>query len=315
MGRRDRIDPGRQHTVRREYGFEGKGLHTGLFSQILICPAAADSGIVFQRTDLSGGSNMIRAVAENVKLTERSTTLACGPVKVQTAEHLLSALYCLGIDNALIKISGDEAPILDGSAKPYADAISADGLLEQDASRKYIVVDKPLHYKDCNSDSEISIFPSDSFEIDITADYGSKVFGIQKAHYDSGMDYAAEIALCRTFCFLREVEYLLSLDLIKGGDLSNAIVVCDTPVSAGTLAHLEDIFGIKGLARVPEGYLSNVKLHFDNECARHKLLDVTGDFALAGYPLKARIEAYKPGHGINTSAVRYLREQYINSAK
>lgn len=304
-----------QHSLKKSYRFEGKGVHSGIVSVLEIAPAPADSGIVFVRTDLPEGENRVRAVAENVNLTERSTTIACGNAKVQTAEHLLSALYCLGVDNATVRISSAEAPILDGSAKPYADAISADGLEEQAAPRRYLVVSGPMHYRDEKSGSEITVEPCDRFELDVTVDYGGSVFGVQEAHYDSDMDYVREIAPCRTFCFLREVEYLLSLNLIKGGDLDNAIVVCDSEVSAGTLAHLEKVFGVKGLKGTPEGYLSNVSLHFPNECARHKLLDVTGDFALAGLPIKGRITAYKPGHGVNTAAVRYLREQFLKPEK
>lgn len=313
------MDSSKQHTLKKEYHFEGNGLHTGRMSSMTVCPAPAGSGITFVRLDLPEGENTLSASADCVTLTRRSTTLSSGKVSVKTVEHLLSALYALGVDNAIVKLSQVEAPILDGSAKPYADAFSSDGLEEQDAARIFIEVREPVNYKDDSTGSEITILPADNFETDVTIDFHDSVIGVQKAYYEDGMDFTHEIAPCRTFCFLKEVMHLLVLGLIKGGSLDDAIVVCDRPVNNITLWYLKRVFGVRDIKRVPEGYLSNVKLHFDNECARHKLLDVIGDFALSGHPIKGRIVAYKPGHKINTAAVKLLtdiyKDQNLNSVQ
>jgi UDP-3-O-[3-hydroxymyristoyl] N-acetylglucosamine deacetylase/3-hydroxyacyl-[acyl-carrier-protein] dehydratase len=313
------MDFSKQHTLIKEYSFEGNGLHTGRMSRMTLCPAGPDSGITFVRLDLPQGENTISASADNVTLTRRSTTLASGKASVKTVEHLLSALYALGVDNATVRMSQAEAPILDGSSKPYADAISADGLEEQSEPRKFIVIADVVNYKDEATGSEISILPADKFETDVTIDFHDSVIGVQKAYYEDGMDFTREIAPCRTFCFLHEIMHLLLLGLIRGGSLDDAIVVCDRPVSGVTMWYLKRVFGVRDIKRAPEGYLSNVKLHFDNECARHKLLDVIGDFALAGHPIKGRIVAYKPGHKINTTAVKLLMDIYhdnnLNSVK
>lgn len=293
-----------QHTLKRSYTYKGNGLHTGQPVEMTLLPAPENNGIVFQRIDLNGDS-FVEAKVENVSHTSRSTVLAKNGVEVGTTEHLLSALYGMGVDNALVQLNASELPILDGSAKPYADDITEDGLQDQRVERKYFTVTKPFSYKDEKSGAEIFVTPSDRLEIEVEVDYNSKVLGVQYADYHDGMDYAKEIAPNRTFCFFHELEPLLSHNLIKGGDLDNAIVIVEHPVPQETLDKMRLLFNAGDL-KVTQGYLSNVQLHFSNECARHKLLDIIGDFALLGLPLRGKIVAKKSGHSINTKAVQAL---------
>ncbi|MBR6424086.1 MAG: UDP-3-O-[Bacteroidales bacterium] len=272
----------RQHTLNSTYSFSGKGLHTGRPVTMQLLPAPADFGIVFQRTDL-GSDVQVRASIENVIQTRRCTTLSERGVKIITAEHLLSALSALGVDNALVQIDAAEVPILDGSARPYVEAICTHGLMEQPAERKPIVVERPFVYEDPRSGSRIVFEPADSFSVDVTIDFKSKVIGVQHAHYDETVDYAREIAPCRTFCFRKEVLMLRFFGLIKGGSLDNALVVDE-----------------------PRGFVGDPVLQFPDEPARHKLLDLLGDLTLAGRPIQGRITAYKPGHKANTQALKQL---------
>lgn len=271
-----------------------------------ILPAPIDHGIVFERTDLGGAR--VGAVIDNLTTTDRSTCIRCSEADVITTEHVLSALSGLGIDNALIRLTNREVPILDGSALAYVDAIQKDGLKVQSADREYLSVDEPFEYR--SGDSVIRVEPSSHFEVDVSIEYPSRVVSHQDAHFDDSMDYASEIGNCRTFCFFHEIEFLLANNLIKGGDMDNAIVIVEKEVSGETIERMKSIFNVTSLKRIPSGYLNNVKLRFDNECARHKLLDVMGDFALAGKPMKARITAFKPGHAVNTAAVKALMSRY-----
>lgn len=300
----------RQKTLRRQYEFEGKGLHSGLRVRMNVAPAPAGTGIRFLRKDI-GDDAIIEAVADYVTYTQRGTTLEKGVVKVSTIEHLLSALWTLGVDNALITLDTFEVPILDGSALPYAEAFAADGLEEQDAPRKYYTLSAPLYYRDEKTGAEVTISPSDGFSVDLSIDYGSRVLGIQKAAYAAGTDYLKEIAPCRTFVFFHELEVLFKNNLIKGGDLENAVVIVEHPVPQEDLARMAALFNVEKVERVPEGYLDNVKLHFDNECARHKLLDLLGDFALVGMRLKGHVTATRSGHRINTDVARILRKDIL----
>ena len=297
-----------QRTVAEIVRFEGKGLHTGTFSRIAIHPAPADSGIVFVRTDLDSPVK-INALAENVTSTARSTTISNGDVSVVTIEHIMSALTGLGIDNALIEVEGVEIPILDGSAKPYVEAIKA---AEQDAPRRYVEIPEIVEIKDEQSGSFVRIEPADSFSASITVDFSSKVLGVQTASYDEQTDYASEIAVCRTFCFFHEIEFLFKNNLIKGGDVDNAIVIVEHPVTDEQLSAIAGLVGKPKLNVTGEGYLDNLTLHFPNECGRHKLLDLIGDIRLAGGFPKAKITAFKPGHGINTTAAKAVR-QLVNN--
>lgn len=272
----------RQHTLNSTYSFSGKGLHTGRPVTMQLLPAPADFGIVFQRTDL-GSDVQVRASIENVIQTRRCTTLSERGVKIITAEHLLSAFSALGVDNALVQVNAAELPILDGSARPYVEAICTHGLMEQPAERKPVVVERPFVYEDPRSGSRIVFEPADGFRVDVTIDFKSKVIGVQHAHYDETVDYAREIAPCRTFCFRKEVLMLRLFGLIKGGSLDNALVVDE-----------------------PRGFVGDPVLQFPDEPARHKLLDLLGDLALAGRPIQGRITAYKPGHKANTQALKQL---------
>ena len=295
----------KQQTLAKTYHFEGIGLHTGKYAHMSICPAPADSGIIFVRTDQEGVA--IKATAENVTNTARSTTLSNSRgVSVVTVEHLLSALTGLGIDNAVIEIDNVEVPILDGSARPYVDAITADSLVLLPQERHYIDVKEEIEVKYENTGSYVKIIPADEPSFELTVDFNSQVLGVQHAEWDLNRDYATQIAPCRTFVFFHELEFLVSQGLVKGGDMDNAIVVVENPTTPEQIAHIAKIFRAPKLS-VSEGYLSNLSLHFPDECGRHKLLDLIGDMRLCGGYLRAKVIAYKPGHGINTAAAKAVR--------
>lgn len=299
----------KQQTLLKTYDFEGKGLHTGKYAHVTLRPAPADTGIVFVRTDLGG--LRVPALAENVSSTSRSTTISCGKASVGTIEHLMSAFTGLGVDNAIVEIDNKEMPILDGSARFYAEAISADGLQEQDAERRWLTFDHEIRIENKKTGSYIVITPSEEPSVQLTIDFNSRVLGVQTVTWTPGTDFSTEIAPCRTFCFLHEVQLLATLGLVKGGDVENAIVVVEKPISEKALRRLARRFGQPLLSVTPEGYLSNLTLRFSDECGRHKLLDLLGDLRLAGAFLKARVVAYKPGHALNTEAARQIRKQSI----
>ena len=271
-----------QHTLKKIYSFEGKGLHTGTFSHMKVMPAAAGTGIRYRRTDLPGCPE-IEALAENVTTTTRSTTIACGEATAVTIEHIMSVLTGLGVDNVIIELEGQEVPILDGSARLYLEAFLPDGLEDQGVERKYITLPYTLEVRDEKTGSWVRMEPADAPSAQSTVDFNSPVLGVQTADWDESVDYAREIGPCRTFCFYREIEPMLEKGLIKGGDLSNALVVTDT------------------------GYMGDPVLHHTDECGRHKMLDLLGDMRLAGGYVNARITAFKPGHTINTKAAKALR--------
>lgn len=293
-----------QHTLKETHSFEGKGLHTGVYSKMRICPAPENTGIRFKRTDLGV---YIDALAENVSSTARSTTISSEGAEVHTIEHVMSALTGMGIDNALIEVDTLETPILDGSAARYVEAFREDGLQEQKAERKYIVPSGPVEVRDEKSGSWVRIEPSDEMSYDATIDFGSKVLGVQKVHWDSTIPYDKEIGICRTFVFFHEIEYLFANNLIKGGDVDNAIVIVEHPVSDAQLEKMAASIGKPALKVVSGGYLNNLQLHFPDECGRHKLLDMIGDLRLCGGFLKAKVTGFKPGHTINTNAAKAFR--------
>lgn len=295
-----------QQTVRKTYSFEGKGLHTGKVAKMTINPAPADTGIRFRRTDL-GEDTYIDALAENVSNTARSTTISQGEASVSTIEHVMSALTGMGVDNAVIDIDNIEVPILDGSAKPYIDAIWADGFQEQDAPRKFIEIKETIEVTN-EKGSVVRIEPADEFSYDIKIDFNSRVLGVQHAIWDSSVLYPEQIGTCRTFVFFHEIEFLFNNGLVKGGDVDNAIVIVEHPVSDEQVQNMSRLFNVPALKVREDGYLSNLVLRFPNECARHKLLDLIGDLRLAGGFLKARITAEKAGHGINTTAAKKIRQ-------
>jgi len=299
----------KQRTLIKTYTFEGKGLHSGRYAHVTLRPAPVDTGIVFIRTDLGGAR--IPALAENVSRTSRSTIISSGKASVGTIEHLLSALTGLGIDNAFVEIDNKEMPILDGSARFYAEAIAPDGVQEQDAERRWITLDREIRVENAKTGSYILIEPADEPSINLTIDFNSHVLGVQTVHWDMSVDYAEEIAPCRTFCFLHEVQLLATLGLVKGGDVENAIVVVEKPVSDATLRRLAKRFNQPLLSVTPNGYLSNLVLRFDDECGRHKLLDIIGDLRLAGGFMKAKVTAFKPGHALNTTAAKEIRKNTL----
>ena len=294
-----------QQTLRKSYLFEGKGLHTGRVARMTVSPAPADTGIVFKRTDI-GEDALVEALAENVSSTARSTTISKGDASVSTIEHILSALTGMGVDNALIEIDNVEVPILDGSAKPYIDAIWKDGFQEQDAPRKYIELKETVEVVN-EKGSIVRLEPADDFSYDIKIDFNSKVLGVQHAQWDASVVYAEEIGVCRTFVFFHEIEFLFNNNLVKGGDVDNAIVIVEHPVTDEQVERMSKLFNVPALKVREDGYLSNLVLRFPNECARHKLLDLIGDLRLCGGFLKAKVTAEKAGHGINTTAAKAVR--------
>jgi UDP-3-O-[3-hydroxymyristoyl] N-acetylglucosamine deacetylase/3-hydroxyacyl-[acyl-carrier-protein] dehydratase len=296
-----------QHTLKKNYSFEGKGLHTGKVARMVVMPAPVNTGLVFKRVDLDG-CPQVEALAENVSNTARSTTISKGQASVSTIEHILSALTGMGVDNAYIEIDNVEVPILDGSAKPYIDAMWADGFQQQDAPRKYIEVKETIEVRNDETGSVVRIEPAEEFSYNIKVDFNSRVLGVQYAQWDPSVVYAEEIGVCRTFVFFHEIEFLFKNGLVKGGDVDNAIVIVEHPVTSEQVQNMSDLFNIPALEVREDGYLSNLVLRFSNECARHKLLDLIGDLRLAGGFLKAKITAEKSGHGINTAAARQIRE-------
>ena len=294
-----------QRTIRKTYSFKGKGLHTGKPVNMSVKPAPENTGIIFVRTDIPQRPS-IQALACNVSKTDRSTSL-CNQegIAVYTVEHILSALTGLGVDNAIIELDNIEVPIMDGSARKYAVLIGKDGTVEQDAPRKFIEIDKPIEVSD-PSGAYVRIEPADKPDYNLTIDFGSHVLGVQEAHWDNQVDYISQIAPCRTFCFFHEVEFLLANNLIKGGDIYNAIVIAERPISESQLQMMREKFEMPGLSVNAKGYMSNVKLHFANECGRHKMLDLIGDLRLCGGFLNAKVTAYKSGHTINTAAAKAI---------
>ena len=296
-----------QQTLKKKYTFEGKGLHTGRYAHMTVCPAPANTGIVFVRTDADNAT--VTALAENVSNTARSTTISQNGASVSTIEHILSALTGMGVDNALIEIDNIEVPILDGSAKPYIDAIWADGFELQDEPRKYIEIKETVEVVNEEVGSIVRIEPAEEFSYDIKVDFNSRVLGVQHAVWNPSVVYAEEIGVCRTFVFFHEIEFLFNNGLVKGGDVDNAIVIVEHPVTEQQISRMSELFNIPALTVREDGYLSNLQLRFPNECSRHKLLDLIGDLRLCGGFLKAKVTAEKAGHGINTTAAKAVRKQ------
>ena len=290
-----------QQTLITAYKFEGRGLHTGKYAHMTLKPAPAGYGIRFIRTDLG---IEIPALASKVTRTDRSTTISEGGANVITIEHLMSALTGLGVDNACIEINNEEVPILDGSALRYVRVIAPDGLQDQDEERQLVEFSEPFEVKDEKTGSWVRVEPSDRMSFEATSDFNSHVLGVQSARWNGGNNYVAKIAPCRTFVFFHELEFLAARGLVKGGDVDNAIVIVERPVSKEQIDNMCKLFGMPHLSVTGQGYLSNIQLHFPDECGRHKLLDLIGDMRLMGGFPKARITAYKPGHSINSLAAR-----------
>ena len=297
----------KQHTLKSSFSFESKGLHTGLYLHTTFLPAEANTGIRICRTDLKGRPTY-EAIADYVTATERGTVLERGSWKVSTVEHALSALYALGVDNCLIEVDGPEMPILDGSAKFYVKAIQEVGLQEQDAEQKVFVVTDPIEYIS-ERGSKMMLLPADKYEMEVTITYPTGLLREQKAElYDLGQ-YIREVSSARTFCFVREIEPLLRMGLIKGGDLQNALVIYETPMSQEGLDYMTDKLGQPHLDATKLGYLS--PLNYPNEPARHKLLDLIGDISLLGCRIQGKIIALRPGHTFNTQCCKRLRNKIM----
>ncbi|MDC1516215.1 bifunctional UDP-3-O-[3-hydroxymyristoyl] N-acetylglucosamine deacetylase/3-hydroxyacyl-ACP dehydratase [Cyclobacteriaceae bacterium] len=296
-----------QHTVRGEAAVSGIGLHTGVVSNMTFSPAKINHGIKFQRTDLIN-QPIIDADVDNVVDLSRGTSIEQDGGRINTVEHVLSALVALEIDNVLIKIDGPEPPIMDGSARQFMDAILEIGLQEQAAPRNFFELPNSVFYEDKERDVEIIALPLDDYRVTVMVDYNSPVLGSQHASLNKLTDFYEQISDARTFCFLHEIEELYKQDLIKGGDISNAIVVVDRMVKPGELDHLAHLLNKPKVEVEKEGILNNVSLRYKNEPARHKLLDIVGDLALVGRPIKAQIMAARPGHAANIAFARKLKK-------
>ncbi len=295
-----------QLTLKQPFTLTGKGLHTGGHLTARFCPAPVNHGYKIQRVDLEDRP-VIDCLAENVVATNRGTVLGKGDVTVSTIEHAMAALYAAGIDNCLIEVDGPELPILDGSARTYTDAIAQTGLEEQDAEKDFYVIKHKIEVADPATGSKIMILPDDEFSVEVKVNFDSPVLANQYASMEHVEEFAEQIAPARTFVFVREVEPLVRAGLIKGGDLDNAIVIYDSPMSAEDLDSVADLMGVEHRHVDAFGYINPRPLQFDNEPARHKLLDVIGDIALIGCPLKGKVIATRPGHTINTRLAKDIR--------
>ncbi|MDE6278171.1 MAG: bifunctional UDP-3-O-[3-hydroxymyristoyl] N-acetylglucosamine deacetylase/3-hydroxyacyl-ACP dehydratase [Muribaculaceae bacterium] len=296
----------KQITLKDSFTLSGKGLHTGAHIEATFCPAPENHGYKLQRTDIEGAAP-IDALAENVIATNRGTVVGKGDNTVSTIEHAMAALYASGVDNCLIKLNGPEFPILDGSAKPFFDAIQAVGLEEQKVDKEYFYVKHKMEVANAETGSKLMLLPDDDFSVDVKVNFESPVLANQYATLDNVADFGAEIAPARTFVFVREIEPLLSANLIKGGDLDNAIVIYDSPIAQEQLDKIADAVGAEHIRPEHFGYLNAKPLFHENEPARHKLMDLIGDLALIGRPLKGRVIATRPGHTINTQLAKNIR--------
>lgn len=303
------FNPDKQHTLKTAVSISGTGLHTGVLVDMKLNPASPGYGIQFQRVDLPN-KPVIKADCDLVTDTSRGTTLEVADAKVSTVEHVLAALVGMGVDNCFIEINGPEIPIIDGSSEPFVELIEETGVVEQDAAKVWYTLDENIFHADEKKRVEMVAMPAMEYSITTLIDFNSPVLGTQHAGLKHIRDFKEEIAPCRTFCFLHELEMLLDHNLIKGGDVNNAIVIVDKPVDEKEMDRLKKIFKKDKIEVKSEGYLNNLELRFPNEPARHKLLDVVGDLALIGYPIKANIIANRPGHSTNVEFAKKIK-QYI----
>jgi len=294
-----------QTTISKEITLEGVGLHTGKNVVLTFKPAAANTGYIFRRTDLDGQPT-IEADVQYVTNTQRGTNLVKNDVKIQTSEHVLSALVGLQIDNCVIELSAPEPPIMDGSSKFFVEALRKAETIELEEERDEYIVKEIIHYRDEESGSEMTLIPWDNYQVTTMVDFGTKVLGTQNASLEHLDDYVEQISSSRTFSFLHEIEMLLENGLIQGGDLNNAIVYVDKPLSDETMERLKKAFNKTHIAVQPNGILDNLSLHHPNEAARHKLLDIIGDLALVGRRIRGKVIARKPGHKVNVEFARKL---------
>ena len=302
------METSKQKTLKGSFSLCGKGLHTGLSLTVTFNPAAENTGYKIQRIDLEG-EPIIDAVAEKVIDTQRGTVLASGDIRISTVEHGLAALFAMGIDNCLIQVNGPEFPILDGSAAMYVDKINNVGIVEQNAPKDYYIIRKKIEVKDEQTGSCITILPDSQFSITAMCSFESKFINSQFATLDDMSHFPQEIAPARTFVFVRDIEPLLQANLIKGGDLDNAIVIYERQTTQDRLDKLADMLHVPHMNANDLGYIQHKPLVWDNECTRHKLLDIIGDMALIGKPIKGRIVATRPGHTINNKFARLMRKE------
>ncbi|MCD4773236.1 MAG: bifunctional UDP-3-O-[3-hydroxymyristoyl] N-acetylglucosamine deacetylase/3-hydroxyacyl-ACP dehydratase [Bacteroidales bacterium] len=302
----------KQHTLKKEICVSGTGLHTGKYVNITFKPAHENHGIKFKRIDVEN-QPIIDVDVDNVVDTSRGTTIEQNGVRIYTTEHVLAAIIGFGIDNILIELDQLEIPIMDGSSKYFIEAFEKAGVVEQNAYREYIEITSDIEY--INPGNKVKIFasPADDYKIIVDIDFETKVLNIQNAELNSINDFKDEISKCRTFVFLHELEFLLKNDLIKGGDLSNAIVFVNKIVTQEELDRLATLFKQPKIKVLKEGILNNLKLQYPNEPARHKLLDVVGDLALLGKPIKGKITAKRPGHASNVQFAKLIKQQYLKS--
>ncbi len=296
-----------QHTIKEELIISGAGIHTGEGVTMKLKPAAPNTGINFQRVDLPE-KTMVKVDVDNVIETNRSTTIEVKGARVSTIEHLMAALVGMQIDNLLIEIDGEEVPILDGSAKPFVDALEKTGTLQQDAEKVYYEIQHNITFIDEEKKVEMVVLPSHEYRINTLIDFNSPVLGTQHADLKNIADFNEQIASSRTFCFFHELEFLLANNLIKGGDINNAIVVVDKPVTDEQVQRISKVFNKVDVQVSEEGILNNLQLRFPNEPARHKLLDVVGDLALVGFPFKGHVIANRPGHSSNVKFAKKIKE-------
>lgn len=296
-----------QHTIKDRITISGVGIHTGKFVNMTLVPAEPNHGVVFKRTDLPG-SPTVKADCDYVVDTTRCTALEHNGARVSTVEHLMAALFGTQVDNILVELDGPEIPILDGSAKPFVDALELVGLEKQSARKIYYSIESNISFVDDQKKVEMVAMPYPEYRVNALIDFNSPVLGTQHASLKTVADFNTEIAPSRTFSFFHELEFLLENNLIKGGDINNAIVVVDRPVTPGQLDKLAKAFNRDSIAVNSGGYLNNLELRFPTEPARHKLLDVVGDLALVGYPFKAHIIANRPGHSSNVAFAKKIKE-------
>lgn len=306
MGNITAMEATKQKTLKGSFSLFGKGLHTGLSLTVTFNPAPENHGLKIQRIDLDGQPT-IDALAEYVVDTQRGTVVANGDVRVGTIEHGMAALYAMGVDNCLIQVNGPEFPILDGSAEKYVEKIKEIGLVEQNAPKDYYIIRHKIEIKD--GESVITILPDDQFSITAMCSFESKFIRSQFATLDDINKFADEISPARTFVFVRDIMPLLQANLIKGGDLDNAIVIYEKEVSQEKLDQLADFLKVPHIDATHIGYIQHKPLLWDNECTRHKLLDIIGDMALIGKPIKGRIIATRPGHTVNNKFARLMRKE------
>lgn len=298
----------KQLTLNAPFTLSGKGLHSGLEITATFLPAPENYGYKFRRIDLEGQPE-IEAVAENVIETTRGTVLGKKDVKVSTVEHAMAALYAAGVDNCIIEVNGPELPILDGSAIQYVKKLEEVGLVKQKSDKDFYVIKEKMRFKDDQTGSVLTIFPDDHFSVEVMVEYNSKVLPNQFAMIDDISDFNQEVASARTFVFVREIEALLQHGLIKGGDLDNAIVIYDEPVAQENIDRICDLMNVPHMHISQLGYINPKPLKWDNEPARHKLMDVIGDIALIGRPIKGRVVAVRPGHTVNNKFTRMVRKE------